>query len=223
MEIPIETPSLMKCMVHGAIARPRAWQRSATVALLAVVTVVGLGACGEVTSAEGECDMRTWQPVELANASFDQYGGWTAEPTTNPALCEPDVFGIAADSGTVAACFGAYNGADQTLTQPVDLPPGTTQVRLRGRRCLVTTEPGDAVTDTLVMALQDGATLNTVAALGDWSNLDAGEFCSWQDFELMAPVEDSPASVILYMRVVLDDLEVTTFFLDTLELDAYGC
>ena len=194
--------------------------------LAATVAAFALAACGEVTatpdSGPGECTTPTWLPVALANASFDDDGAWTVSPLNNPAICEPGMFGVPADSGTLAACFGVVNLANQMLTQPVTLPPGATQVRLRGKGCLVTTEPDPAVKDTLDIELLDANTLETVASLANWSNLDAGMVCAWTDFELMAPVE-SAGPPILSMHGVLDDLEITTFFLDTLELDAYGC
>jgi hypothetical protein len=62
-----------------------------------------------------------------------------------------------------------------------------------------------------------------VAVLASWSTVDAAETCAWTAFELMAPVTGTPESPMLSMHAVLDDLEITTFFLDTLELDAYGC
>jgi hypothetical protein len=189
----------------------------------AALALFVLSGCGEVTNAPEECTMRAWKPVTLANASFDQDGGWTIEPLTNSPICEPGTFGVPADSGDIAACFGVVNQANQTLTQAVELPPGTTQVRLRGKQCLVTTEPEDVAKDTLVIEIKDEATLQSVAVLASWSNVDAGAVCAWEPFELMAPVTGTPESPMLSMHAVLDDLEITTFFLDTLELDAYGC
>jgi hypothetical protein len=188
-----------------------------------VLALLVLAACGEVMTAPEECTVRAWKPVTLANAAFDLDGGWTIEPLTSSPICETSTFGVPADSGDVAACLGAVNQANHILSQVVELPPGTTQVRLRGKQCLVTTEPEDTVKDTLVIEVKDAATLQSVAVLASWSNVDAGEVCAWEPFELMAPVTGTPESPMLYMHAVLDELEVTTFFLDTLELDAYGC
>jgi hypothetical protein len=192
-----------------------------------VLALLGLTACGKVTlgvdSGVGECTTQTWQPVPLANAWFDEAGGWTVVPLTNSAICESGAFGVPADTGSGAACFGIVNLADQTLAQTMALPPGTTQVRLRGKRCLVTTEPDVVAKDTLVIEIQDATGGQTLASLANWSNLDAAPVCAWTEFELTAPVQGTPESTVFSMHGMLDDLEITSFFLDTLEFDAFGC
>lgn len=202
--------------------------RAALRRVLAPWLPVLLAGCGGVVSDTNPdadtCPARTWIPVAVANASLDDDGGWTVEPLTNPPICATDVFGIPPDSEPNAACFGVANSVSQTLTQPIALPAGTTQIRLRGVRCLVTTEPPDApVKDAFVVEVTDAETLLPVASLVGWSNQDAEPFCAWEPFEVMAPVAGDTASPLLTLRGQHDDLEVTTFFLDTLALDAYGC
>ena len=177
----------------------------------------------EDTSSAEDCT-RAFMAVTLGDGNFDAADTWTSEPPGNSAICRTmDVGGFAADSGENAACFGVTNSANQTLFQSITLPQGTTEVRVKGRRCFITTDPMTTNNDTFVMALRNPSTRQAVARLAELSNRDADTVCVWADVEFAAVVDDPITTVDFHMEGKLDDLEITTFFLDTLSIEAFAC
>lgn len=165
----------------------------------------------------------TWENV-LVNASFDDgHTGWTEQPVSPPSICEASQVPFAVDSMPFAACLGTDNDRDGLLTQTITLPDSATRVRLRGKRCLITgeMESADAV-DTLSIEVRATSGV-TLAALGTWSNKDASSTCDWETFELEAPLTTITPSAELRLRADVDDLRITSFYLDTLQLEVQAC
>lgn len=186
-----------------------------------------LAGCGEVTTGSvdsGTQCARDWRPVPLVNGAFDQpSGGWSTEPLTSAIICRTEDHDFPAQSGDQSACFGLYNSAMETLTQTFQLPATATQVRLRGFHCRDTDETSVMPDDTLIIEIRDQATGLAIASLAQWSNLDAAATCSWTPFELSAPLSGQADTATLYFHSALDDLDVTTFYIDTLELETFSC
>jgi len=104
----------------------------------------------------------------------------------------------------------------------VAVPASATALRLRGYRCFATQEITATPWDTLVVTLQTtgGATLET---LETWSNADGGAVCSWSDFTLTAASARAGQTVRLHLQGTTDFSNITSFWVDTLVLEAYAC
>jgi hypothetical protein len=188
--------------------------------LVAVVTVAP--ACDSVASGPDAC-VPVWTNV-LVNPGFDDgHVTWVEEPVEPPSVCGASQVPFAVDSPEFAACLGTGNDRTQTLTQLVDLPSSFTQVRLRGVRCLVTEDSATDVKDTLEVELRDGETFATIAELGGFSNKDGRATCDWTTFELQSSVAETPRRGQLWIRAETDDANVTSFYLDTLQLEVLAC
>ena len=160
-----------------------------SVALLAPSVLIG---CDRVAATPDASCEPTWSNV-LVNAGFDDgHVTWTEEPVEPPSVCGASQVPFAVDSAPFAACLGTDNDRVQTLSQIVELPAGTTRVRLRGQRCLLTREATADINDTLAIELRDGDTFATIADLGGFSNVDGRDICDWAGFQLEANVTSSP-------------------------------
>ena len=188
------------------------------------ITLVGLTtACGMITSAADECERR-FIPVSLIDSDFEELGaGWTSEWVTRPPICNTQQIGLSPTSGQNAACFGIANSSNQKLSQTITLPFATTRIRLIGQRCFITDEVGDRTADIFTVELRDPRTSLPIATLASFSNLDARPVCSWERFEASAVITDESELAMLYMESQLDSQYVTSFFLDRLALEAFGC
>lgn len=155
----------------------------------------------------------------LGNGDFEQ--GGTAWNQTGGTIIRQYGAGYPwpAHSGTWAALFGGINNADHLLTQSVTVPANATALRLRGAMCFVTEETTTLVEfDTLTVQIQGAVTEEYV-----FSNLDAGETCTWTLFQLDAPTSHAGETVTLSLHGQTDGLEITSFGLDTLVLEALAC
>jgi len=125
---------------------------------------------------------------------------------------------ILAAAGSRAARFLGRNAANERLLQGVIVPAGTTSLVLRGELCFVTEEGGGPV-DTLTIRLLDPANnpLDTFASL---SNLDAGAICSWAPFTMALAAPHAGQPVQLEFHATADSATVTSFYFDSLRLDA---
>ena len=191
--------------------------------LASVLAPLALAACDSVEAGADAMCAPTWANV-LANAGFDDgHQTWTEEPAEPPSICGASQVPFAVDSPEVAACLGTDNNRVQTLTQTVELPAGATRVRLVGKRCLITGETGTDAKDSVAFEVRNADTGATVAELGTWSNKDARETCDWVEFELDAALTATPRRAELRIRAVTDDLNISSFYLDTLQLEALAC
>lgn len=215
-------------------------QRTALLIPLLISLVLPLlgAACGEVVIPTTDECARAWQPVALQNPGFDEGSiGWVDEPPDQPVIFQPDPADFQPHSAPFIARLGATNLLAQTLAQELELPAGTTRIRLRGQRCIESDEMDPAVPkDTMNIALHDTATGALLAELAQWDNGDGGALCQWSSFaeeqalfNLTAnlpanpptPTNATPAR--LSFHSVLDDLYITSFNIDTLALEVFAC
>jgi hypothetical protein len=123
--------------------------------------------------------------------------------------------------GSWQALFLGYNSASQSLTQTVTIPAGATALRLRGYRCFVTNETASVPYDNLTIELKQGAAL--LETLAAYSNVDAGTVCSWTALQVDASSAHAGQTVTLKLLASSDSATATSFGLDTLVLEAFGC
>ena len=178
--------------------------------------------------SDGPCEP-TWQNI-LRNGDFESGDvEWMEGPGDEYAICRWNEMPLAPHGGSMyASCFGWEDFRQQFLTQALTLPPETSRVRLVGYRCLVTVKaPGSAAYDTLkIKVTDDQDDTATVADVASWSNRDAFMACDWTWFEAIADVvapEAAARPVVLRIESKLDGAMVTSFYLDTLAFEAFGC
>jgi hypothetical protein len=199
---------------------PAGW---ACVAGLCTQNPPGVDGAGTGTgSGTGTGTCSEWRDI-LKNGNFE--GGhtiWVEGPATEKSIC--NTIPMPFKEGTWSSCFGQHDNRQQTLAQQVTLPAMTSRLRLRGWRCLVSSETDGTVHDTLtirVTAVNDDTAV--IADLGTWSNKDAGSTCQWFWFD-PPPVDasSSPPTATLRFASTLDTAHVTSFYLDVLSLQAFA-
>ncbi len=161
------------------------------------------------------CTPSVWVPL-LDNGNFDSgHADWSEDPAdailTNGAPLTPH-------SGTWVARLLGSNSDDELLSQAVTVPASATALRLRGYQCLVTSETGGAV-DNLAIELRGAATEVLVSI----SNLDAGASCNWAEFTHDAASAHAGQTIDLAFDGLADAAYPTSFYFDTLVLEAYAC
>lgn len=211
-------------------------QRTALLIPLLISLVLPLlgAACGEVVIPTTDECARAWQPVALQNPGFDEGAiGWIAEPPEKPVIFQPDPTDFQPHSAPFIARLGVANMLTQALAQDIELPAGTTRIRLRGQRCIESDEMDPAAPkDTMIIALHDAATGALLAELAQWDNGDGGALCQWSSFAEEQTLSNLPANpptptnatpARLSFHSVLDDLYITSFNIDTLALEVFAC
>ena len=186
-----------------------------------------LSACGAITEATpdgGDCE-RIAQSAAVKNAAFDEgHVGWTEEPSNVPVIIMPNPAMFTPDSGTFIARLAGTNSIEHTLLQTFDLPKQTTLLTVRARFCFETDEPqGVPARDVLTIVLRDATTNVKLDDIGQFSNIDAGPVCAWSTFEKEVNLSSQPGKVTLEFHAVVDDLNITSFNVDTLDIEAFGC
>jgi hypothetical protein len=122
--------------------------------------------------------------------------------------------------GHAGRLAGANNESDE-LWQMVTVPAGATQLRLRVYECFVTSDTVGA-DDTFTAQIRDatGAPLETVRSA---TNLDAPAVCAWQLSEWPVAGAYAGQTIQLHLRGTSDALYPTSFYVDTLSLEALAC
>lgn len=156
----------------------------------------------------------------LDDGSFDSGGAaWTTVGGTivRTSASMP----ISAHTPDYAAWLVGANNADEQLYQAVDVPADASSLRLIGHACYVT-EDTTGTDDALTYSLRTtaGATLETLAS---YSNADVPEVCSWTPFVLYATDAHAGQTVQLHLHGVSDGSYYTSFFVDSLRLEALAC
>jgi len=161
----------------------------------------------------------TWIEL-LTNGNLDSGPtGWTI--AGGDVVYTSAMMPISAHTGGYAAWLVGYNNADEQLYQAVSVPADATALRLRGYGCYVTTDTGGAH-DYLTIRLRNGGG-SPLETLASYSNLDVGAVCSWTEFELDAASAHAGETIQLHLRGTSDGLYVTSYFVDSLHLEAYAC
>jgi hypothetical protein len=174
------------------------------------------------------CGTKVWSGPLLGNGNFDAGRTVWREAAALAAIIQEGV--LTADSGRWVAVVGGDQGQTETLSQTVTMPAGTERVKLTGKKCVASREPGprepspdDPDTMRVQVVTGDDAT-TALADVGLLSNASASSnTCGWSNlsFEVATPALDG--QVVLRIRSKNSDLNVTTFYLDTLDLRAFAC
>jgi len=152
--------------------------------------------------------------------------GWTEESDAGDHLTYPEdqLGGFAVHEGNRAAWLGRAFEVDQRLSQRVTIPAGTTALSLSLFRCFATEEDQDEeiVFDTLDVSLLDASGAPIGAPLVSFSNVDAGTSCFWDDLERVIDDQHAGEEIQLELHAVTDGGKLTSFFFDTMALNATG-
>ena len=154
----------------------------------------------------------------LANPGFDLGAvDWTQDGGT--IIYDSADVAVRPDSGHFVARLGWLLDSDERLGQSVVVPAEATALTLRAERCFVTDETGTDAIDQLSIDLDDadGAVLEVLA---NYSNLDAQNVCDWTPIQLDAASAHAGETVKLVVHGTSDGANVTSFYLDTLSLEA---
>lgn len=154
----------------------------------------------------------------LVNRAFDDGPevGWTSAGA-EIIRREADL-PIQVDSGEYAAWFGGRNQLDASLSQPVSIPDAASDLRLSARTCFVTVESA-GTHDTVEVVLRDGGGA-VVGTLTDFSNQDAGGVCNWGSLQVSSSPAHAGQDLTFEIHVVTDAANHTSFYFDTLSLEA---
>jgi hypothetical protein len=160
----------------------------------------------------------------LVNGNFDvgptsgwnRYSNWGL--SSDPVIYGCGSLGHGCQGGSYAAWMGGDNDTDNQLWQTVTVPANTTTLRLKGYRAIDTAESG-GVYDLLYVELYSSGTL--LETLATWSNQDANG--AWAAFTLTAAATHAGQAIDLLIEAITDSTAVTSFYLDTLVLEAVVC
>lgn len=204
--------------------------RGAWPALLATLVTVGAGGgcltapheaavdAGAAADADAGADAGPEAEQLLSNPGFDLGEvDWTQDGGT--IIYNSADVAVRADSGDFVARLGWLLDAEESLSQTVAVPAEATALTLRAKRCFVTDETGPDPIDTLSIDLEtpDGEVLEVLAS---YSNLDAQDVCDWSPIQLYAASVHAGETVTLVVHGAADGANVTSFYLDTLSLEA---
>lgn len=161
----------------------------------------------------------------LANGNFDATPpgtGWTEVPAVaGDKLITPND-GIAEHSAPNKAWLGgiAQANAIDTLYQDVNIPPSTTMLVLSGYYDVRTLETGATVYDTgkLEIAMTNGTVIETVLSLDN-----AHPKTSWQSIQHTFATSVAGQTIRIRFTTKNDGLNASSFFFDTLALQATYC
>jgi hypothetical protein len=170
----------------------------------------------------GECNGGITQL--LTNPGFDEAMmpggaiGWTETtvPITYPVPQIP-----ISHSPIRAAWFGEIIRPEQKLSQEVSVPEGTNSLALTIYTCFVTAEKRGEVFDRVSINLLDSSG-NPLEVLAEFDNTMAGETCGWQERTLLADNPHAGQEVRLEIFGQSDGATLTSFYFDTLSLNATG-
>jgi len=179
-----------------------------------------------VDAPSGNCTVMTRNL--LVNPAFDitpAGSGWNATPI-DPAypLVTDQSGGVAAQSATIRAWMGGLERATATnkdvLFQDVAIPPMTTVLELKGYYDVRSTEFIGGVFDTapIELATQPHTPLQLVQTLHN-----EHETTAWTPFAKTFTGDYSNMTVRVRLSSASDSTDPTSFFFDTLELDATFC
>ncbi len=159
----------------------------------------------------------------LVNPAFDASPlgtGWV-ETLIDPAypLITPDD-GVPEHTAPNKAWMGGLLSGDDELRQDVAIPAGTTRLLLRGVYDLRTDEffPGVYDNATVALTTPGNVLLETVLAIDD-----DGATSAWTPFQRIFAQTYAGQTVRVRIRSHNDDSDATSFFFDTLVLEATVC
>ena len=179
-----------------------------------------------VDAPPGPCTPMTKNLLRNGNFETTPAGtDWNATPisATYP-IVTADAGGVAAQSPTYRAWMAGLEESatinKDVMYQDVTVPPGTTKLELKGFYDLRTGEIGTNVYDraTVELTSTTNTQLELVKALDD-----NGATTAWTAFNKLFTGDYSGMTVRLRFSTASDSLDATSFFFDTLELNATFC
>lgn len=164
----------------------------------------------------------------LVNPAFDLNPvgtGWVQTPqnAAEPIITDIDGWGIVEHTAPYKAWLGGYASvATDVMYQDVAVPVGTTMLTVRGQYGIGTDELGTTVYDSCTVQLQNtsGGLLQSVMTI---SNVGATTTASWRPFQSTFSMPYAGQTVRLHFRATTDSSLATSFFFDTLVLEATVC
>jgi hypothetical protein len=153
----------------------------------------------------------------LGNPSFDQ-GAVTWAQVDGPLIFPDAQVPINVHSPDFTALLGRAGAAQQKLSQPVEIPAGTTSLVLSLYTCFVTGDNA-ASTDSVKIALlgSGGAVVET---LKTYTRSDAVTICNFAKRTVTAASPHAGESLVLALSGTSDAAGLTSFYIDTLSLEA---
>jgi hypothetical protein len=160
----------------------------------------------------------------LVNGNFDvgpgsgwtAYSDWTSDPVIYPCGSLPH----GCQGGGYAAWLGGGTYGQNYVFQTVTIPANTTSLRLTGYRWIDTAESG-GVYDHVWLELHVPGDINPLDTFATWSNQNSSS--TWVAFSLPAAAAHAGQTLDLLLNSWNDSTSVTSFFLDTLVLEAVVC
>ncbi|HVV84704.1 MAG TPA: hypothetical protein VHE35_16680 [Kofleriaceae bacterium] len=159
----------------------------------------------------------------LTNATFDAAPlgtGWSETPIDPmyPLITADD--GVPEDTAPNKAWLGGIESGDDELHQDVAIPAGTTQLLLRGKYDVRTDEffPGVYDDSQVDLVSTGGAVLENVLSVDD-----DGATTGWTSFQRLFSQSYAGQTVRVRLQSHNDDTDVTSFFYDSLALEATVC
>ncbi len=154
-----------------------------------------------------------------ANGGFDAgVAPWAQQGTV---ITDDAGMPISPQAGTHAAWFGGTNAADDRLVQTVAVPADATALRVRLYECFVTADvAGEDDHFTASLRVPGGAELEVLRAA---SNLQVGTVCGWTAATWTAASPHAGTSVELALRGTTDAAYPTSWYVDTLVVEALAC
>jgi hypothetical protein len=173
---------------------------------------------GGMTGPDGGMCTLAWENL-LDNGNFDSGAvGWDQMGVV---IFQQAMVPLLVHSGSHLAWFGGVNSNVRQLSQLVTVPTDAIGMRLLGVRCFVTEEVGGAA-DFFDIELRNTSGIR-VETFSSYSNVDASATCTWMGFERNATAAYAGQMLELRMTSSTDSSTVTSFFLDTLALQALVC
>lgn len=152
-------------------------------------------------------------PEENAVA-WDEVGGFITYP-------ESQLGGFEVHSPTRAAWIGKVGEPDQKLSQTVTVPPMTTSLALSFYFCFATDRSDEMMFDKVTISLLDAGGA-PIEVLDTYTNQEAGSSCSWAPRTRTVDDPHAGEELTLEFHGQSDESTLTSFFFDTLSLDATG-
>lgn len=154
----------------------------------------------------------------LANGDFDmgRDGSWQEQSSYTLV----DTLPITAHTGNYGVWLGGENDLTESLWQDVDVPAAATSIQVSGFQWIKSQEPGNTAYDSVQITLRtiDNIELDSVAT---WSNGDRGTL--WQPFMFKPAKSYAGQTIRLRFDAFTNGTYVTSFFFDTMSLQATVC
>jgi len=128
---------------------------------------------------------------------------------------------VTPQSGNFAAWLGGADNVDHWLQQTVHVPASATAVRLTGFASVVTLDDPATINDRLRISLFDAAGTIEKETLKEYSERDVTT--GWVAVDVPLLGDYAGMTMTLRVAATTDGSQVTSFFVDTLSLEATTC